>query len=372
MDKERPSPTKSATLYNVGTIKTGNDGNKYIIVENKNGVKKWQKYKKDRPSPSKSATLYTVGTIKKGNDGNKYIIVENKNGVKKWQKYKNVSNKKENLETKKESKKVSKKVSKKQFSPLLFFNLKVIDEKDFKKIASKNETYKILITKVIPEINKLKIKTFLVPSPLSDNDIYWNDYPPHYIKEKYNEDIYNINHMYFVFYMNKNGDEIIYDKPINISYSTLTKENKINIINIFEKHLFGQYSWNGSNNITMTVSFYENKNIKKINTKLIKDNDYYPQLNIYINTNINLKDSPLILNKLINYLQKTCEPSYDVLYDFGRYDIHFTIYLLDNKKIIEKIKNYIKKQIYILESQFYFSELKNSDLKEENIWSYKK
>jgi hypothetical protein len=366
MEKERPSPTKSATLYNVGTIKTGNDGNKYIIVENKNGVKKWQKHKKDRPSPSKSATLYNVGTIKTGNDGNKYIIVENKNGVKKWQKHKNVSNKKEKLETKKKSKK--------EFSRLLFYNLKVIDEKNFKKIASKNETYKILITKVIPEINKLKIKTFLVPSPLSDNDIYWNDYPPHYIKEKYNEDIYNINHMYFVFYMNKNGNEIIYDKPININYSTLTKENKINIINIFEKHLFAQYSWNGSNNMTMTVSFYENenKNIKKINTKLIKDNDYYPQLNIYIYTNINLKESPLIIIKLITYLQKTCEPSYDVSYDIGRNDIHFTIYLLDNKKIIEKLKKHIRKQTYILESQFYFSELKNSDLKEETIWSYKK
>ena len=179
------------------------------------------------------------------------------------------------------------------------------------------------------------------------------------IKVKYNEEILDINYMYFVFYMNKNGDEIIYDKPINISYSTLTKENKINIINIFEKHLFGQYSWNGSNNINITVSFYKNNKIKKTNKKVIKDNDYYPQLNIYIDTNINLFDNPLILNKLITYLQKTCEPSYDVLWDYDNNNIHFTIYSLDNKKIIEKLKKYITKQTYISKSQFYFNEFQN-------------
>lgn len=43
--EKRPSPSESATLFKVGTIKTGNDGNKWIIVENNNGVKRWQKYK---------------------------------------------------------------------------------------------------------------------------------------------------------------------------------------------------------------------------------------------------------------------------------------------------------------------------------------
>ena len=44
--------------------------------------------KKDRPSPSESATKFKVGTKKKGNDGNMWIIVENKNGVKRWSKSK--------------------------------------------------------------------------------------------------------------------------------------------------------------------------------------------------------------------------------------------------------------------------------------------
>ena len=37
--KIRPSPTDSATLYNIGTKKEGNDGNIWIVVKNKNGVK---------------------------------------------------------------------------------------------------------------------------------------------------------------------------------------------------------------------------------------------------------------------------------------------------------------------------------------------
>ena len=39
-----------------------------------------------RKSPSKSATLFKNGTVKKGNDGNKWVIVTNKVGVKRWQK----------------------------------------------------------------------------------------------------------------------------------------------------------------------------------------------------------------------------------------------------------------------------------------------
>lgn len=45
-----------------------------------------KKLKKDRPSPAESATKFKEGTKKKGNDGNMYIIVSNKNGVKRWKK----------------------------------------------------------------------------------------------------------------------------------------------------------------------------------------------------------------------------------------------------------------------------------------------
>ena len=37
----RQGPSSSATLFAVGTIRTGNDGNKWIIESNKNGVRRW-------------------------------------------------------------------------------------------------------------------------------------------------------------------------------------------------------------------------------------------------------------------------------------------------------------------------------------------
>lgn len=40
----RPSPTKSATLFSTGTKMFGNDGNVWMVVETKNGVKRWNKF----------------------------------------------------------------------------------------------------------------------------------------------------------------------------------------------------------------------------------------------------------------------------------------------------------------------------------------
>ena len=39
-----------------------------------------------RKAPSQSATLFKKGTIKKGNDGNRWVIVTNARGVQRWQK----------------------------------------------------------------------------------------------------------------------------------------------------------------------------------------------------------------------------------------------------------------------------------------------
>ena len=42
------------------------------------------KTRKKRKGPSESATTFAVGTKKKGNDGNMWIIIKSKNGVKRW------------------------------------------------------------------------------------------------------------------------------------------------------------------------------------------------------------------------------------------------------------------------------------------------
>jgi len=62
-----------------------------------------------RKGPSKSATLFKEGTVKQGNDGNKWIIVTNKLGVHRWQKTSSNSNKTtQKIKSKSKSKRVLK------------------------------------------------------------------------------------------------------------------------------------------------------------------------------------------------------------------------------------------------------------------------
>ena len=56
------------------------------IIKNLKPKTSKKKLKTNRPSPSESATLFKKGQKKKGNDGNLYIVVENKNKVKRWKK----------------------------------------------------------------------------------------------------------------------------------------------------------------------------------------------------------------------------------------------------------------------------------------------
>ena len=56
--------------------------------QKKQSEKKAPVKKKDRPSPSQSATLFQVGFMKQGNDGNMYQVKQNKNKVKRWVKMK--------------------------------------------------------------------------------------------------------------------------------------------------------------------------------------------------------------------------------------------------------------------------------------------
>lgn len=43
-----------------------------------------RKAKKGRKGPTESATLFAVGTVRLGNDGNDWIISANKNGIHRW------------------------------------------------------------------------------------------------------------------------------------------------------------------------------------------------------------------------------------------------------------------------------------------------
>lgn len=64
VSKTRKAPTASATLFKRGTIKIGNDGNKWSIVADTRGVQRWQKIdataRKNRTMKRKSARLLAM------------------------------------------------------------------------------------------------------------------------------------------------------------------------------------------------------------------------------------------------------------------------------------------------------------------------
>jgi hypothetical protein len=199
-----------------------------------------------RPSPSQSATLYTVGTKKTGNDGNTWIITENVNGTKRWKLYKKVSKK----VSKKISKKESKKISKKEIKSLNNFGFTPVYEKKLDKIMEKHNKviYDKIKKNIIPELNKLGIEAYIVPLPLSKNGHYFTDYAPEYIKEVYNKDMIerlNIKDLNFLFKLTHDGKKLNTDE-ILVNYTPFGNKKK-NVIEIFKKYLGNKFDWDGSN-----------------------------------------------------------------------------------------------------------------------------
>ena len=63
----RKGPEDSATKFSVGTKKKGNDGNIWIIVQNKNGVQRWQRTRKTYKTKKKwsNHAIYNTFLAKK-------------------------------------------------------------------------------------------------------------------------------------------------------------------------------------------------------------------------------------------------------------------------------------------------------------------
>ncbi len=59
----RQSPNQSSTLFKIGTIKTGNDGNKWKVTKTVNGIKRWQKV--TRKTSKKKSSRKTTKRLKK-------------------------------------------------------------------------------------------------------------------------------------------------------------------------------------------------------------------------------------------------------------------------------------------------------------------
>jgi hypothetical protein len=54
-EKIRKSPTESATMFSIGDVKKGNDGNTWKIIATSSGVHRWQKIMNTRSKTIKKS-----------------------------------------------------------------------------------------------------------------------------------------------------------------------------------------------------------------------------------------------------------------------------------------------------------------------------
>jgi len=218
--KVRKSPTQSATLYKLGTIKTGNDGNKWIIVKNKNNVKRWRLYKLIKKSYKK--------VIKK----------VNKKSVKKSVK----------KPDKKPSKKVIKMINKKIV--LEFYDIPKIKKNNWSKwLKNVKPNNKKCINKIRKSYKSIKKETGInvieVILPLSNSGYYWTDYVWDYAKSLYPTMLDDDSAYIIIVYKLNNDLEI---SGLFTQHKGIVREYKKKLfkyIEEFNKKPYCKCKWNG-------------------------------------------------------------------------------------------------------------------------------
>ena len=243
-----------------------------------------------KKSPDKSATLYKIGTKKIGNDGNTWIIVENKNNVKKWQLYKKIQTPIIN-DTKKSSKKNSKKISKKNNKKSILNDtikkntIKLSNNIYGKPIIKKNNWNKWLEncnSEFINFINKikysytifnlLKINVVEVIEPPSFNSHWIDQYPHDYAKQnfpQYYKDTNNIIPHIIIRYKIDNNEHLATDYKqmcIEGSILNITKTIKSRLVNYldinFPKQYFIRNEFENDYTLWFCLKKIPNKNLK--------------------------------------------------------------------------------------------------------------
>ncbi|VBB18025.1 hypothetical protein YASMINEVIRUS_488 [Yasminevirus sp. GU-2018] len=327
--------------------------------------------KKLRPSPSTSATIYAVGTKKTGSDGNVWIVAENINGVKRWKLHKVPSKIKGDTKKKSKSKQKTKsktrssskegvrsKSKKKKLSALDLYDVVHVDTTEFRNIVngSSNRVRKTLegLGKVFSELSKLPKLTHIIPLPISSGGVYWMDYPGDYLSNIYGDDWYNREggYLYATVCMNVTGTSIEEDREISISYSHMDASQKKKVINAFEKYLKGQYKWTGRNTERIFVP-YERQKTKPIDLSSLKDDDEYPMLMITIDLpkkDMTMDDVGKLAVKTSDALSeiiKSCGADLYIMEEYGIRDIFLEINGISTEiydKCIKKIEKYLTKK----------------------------
>lgn len=204
----------------------------------------------ERKGPTESATLYKIGTKKTGNDGNKWIVSENINGIKRWKIFKKISKKSSKKTSRKTIvvKKATKRKSKMgKYPPLVYYDMPKIKQNNWdlwlELLTLKQKEYIYKIRKSYDELKKININSIEVILTLSNSNIYWGDYAWDYAGIKYPDMLEDDNsYLIYVYKLDKDLHLI----EINIQHK-ISKKDKNNFLDFSKKYFNNHMVWSGKN-----------------------------------------------------------------------------------------------------------------------------
>ena len=221
-----------------------------------------------------------------------------------------------------------------------FYGINVVTNEQLDIIMNNSAIYNKIKTTIIPELINLGFCPDIVPLPISDQGIYWSDYPNSFFNKKGTDP-----DIFFTIYLDQEGKNVNVNKGIAISYDTLKKETKIKVLTLFNKELPNNYEWTGDNHSIMYIHYTE-RQINKVNFDCLRDDDFYPKLSIdiYMKTK-DLLDKDIKELSVMKDLEKVTGSLLSD-YEYGCSDIGLSIRCVNANQIEElytEIENILEK-----------------------------
>ena len=244
---KRPSPIESATLYKVGIKKIGSDGNKWIIAENKNGIKRWKLYKVKEPKEPK------VKEPKESMKESKKLKKEPKEPMKESKKLK-----KEPKEPK-EPMKESKKLKKEPMKVTEMYDIPKIKQNNWKKWLEPSGQNRIKksfekLVSLKPHLKKIGVKMEIIGLPISSGH-YFVDWPSDYMREKYPVEWEDDKSAFLMVIIRLDNQHMIErNLTINCQHKGIHRDVKKKFIALMTEQFGKQFQWNGSSTKTINIT----------------------------------------------------------------------------------------------------------------------
>ena len=138
----------------------------------------------------------------------------------------------------------------------LFYGLVVIQPRDIPKIVGHNPVINRTMNRILPMIQSSDINVFVVPLPPGKLNHYWSDFSHSYIL-KYYDTVDYLEKQYIIMTIYLDNDLNINKRhDINIEHS-LSRDNEMNVYELFLLHLPSHFTWSGKRGDNMFISYEE-------------------------------------------------------------------------------------------------------------------